>query len=248
MLQKVNPMEGTFLSVEMVSDKVLDVSDIKGSREMLAIWIQTGDGEYQGGRDQEYQTIYSRLAVFEMIDTITKLVDIKDFESSSGGLQLYEERIETYDLTDSRQAIVVHHESSESGAGDYSFSLDEIEVFAIKDNKIVSIFATTLTDNKYSSDEVSAWSELKITSELTILESSTNGLFDISVYTVKEETSGGEEEGEESESEDDAEDTEQTNTEQAPEESTEHEGVYPAEPATIVYHWNGDEYVADDVD
>jgi hypothetical protein len=254
-LLKLNPMQGTVISSETAAEKFLDVSNVEGTRELLAIWIQTGAGEYQGAHERDYQTVYSRLAVFEIVDTVTKLIDIKDFESGSQGLYVYEETIETYELAQGRQAIVVHHESSEQGAGDSGFSTDEIEVFAIKDNKLHSIFTTTLNESSFSSDEMGSYAESKTTRELKVLSSKTNGLFDFSIYTKTYATSFEEpEETEETDSESDPaqiENSESEDAESEPEEteqSTEHEGDYPQDPATVVYHWSGEQYLAEDVD
>ena len=150
---------------------------------------------------------------------------------------------------------MVHHESSEQGAGDSGFSTDEIEVFAIKDNKLYSIFAATLNESSFSSDEMGSYAESKTTRELKVLPSKTNGLFDFSIYTETYATSFEEpEETEEIDSESDpaqTENSESEETEPEPEEaeqSTEHEGDYPQEPATVVYHWSGEQYVSEDVD
>jgi hypothetical protein len=259
-LLKIHPIAGTFISAEKVSENVLDLSNVEGTRRLLAIWIQSGEGEYQGTREQEYQTIHSRIAVFDLADTVTKLLDLKDFESSSQGLYLYQEMFETFDLTKQAKAIVIHHESSEEGAGDSGFSTDEIEVFAVKDNKLYSIFTTTLDESNFSSDEMGSYSESNTKREITILESTSNGLFDISIHTETTGTSfeaPAESEEVDAESEAISEETEssdpaETSTDESEstqsDESTEHEGDYPQEQPTIVYHWNGEQYVPEDVD
>ena len=254
-LQKINPMQGSLMGSEIISEKVLDVTDINGERELFAIWIKAGAGEYQGNRESEYQTVYSRLAVFETADTVTTLVSLKDFESQSQGLYLYEETVETFDLTSSRQAIVIHHMSSEEGAGDSGFSKDEIEVYAIKDNELYSIFSTPLNESSFSSDEMGSYSESNTTRELKILEESTNGLFDISIYAVTSETSFEEpEETEELDSESQPASEENAEEETEPTADDSDDGESPDnddaskeeyEPPTIVYRWNGTDYVAD---
>jgi hypothetical protein len=254
-LLEISSMDGSLISSEIITHDVLDVSAPGGERELIAIWIQTGAGEYQGTREREYQTVYSRLAVFERADTVTALLNLKDFESVSQGLYLYEQTVETFDLTATHQAIVIHHLSSEEGAGDSGFSKDEIEVYAIKENELYTIFSTPLNESSFSSDEMGSYSESNTTRELKILEESSNGLFDISIYAVTSETSFEEpEETEEldSESQPDSEESSEEETELTADQSDASESPdnddaskEEYEPPTIIYRWNGTQYLAD---
>lgn len=245
-LHNNQPFGETFVSAEIISETVLDVSDIDGDRNIFALWVRSNDNSDQvEGESEEDVAIntYSRVAVFEKKGNTNTLLGMLDLPGIEDEYSSTTYKFETYELSENKHAIAVHSEYASSG-GDGGSAEDNIQVFAIRDNKFETIFEALLNDSE-ATGPINDQSVRVSTRTLTILSHKMNDLFTISIRTVTEESrvyssdqSFGDD-GAISESEENASEESEEIAEESPEEE---------EPDTIVYHWNGEKYVEGGVD
>jgi hypothetical protein len=178
-------LEGEFMGVTVMTESFIDLKAGRKKRNLLAALIETGVGEYTGGREGSYETTHAVLAVFEQKDEGLSLVAHANVGEGGGyGLKLFTTTAETVSLMPEGEAVMIHSKSSESGAGDYGFRKDDVSIYILLNDAITSVFETTLEDYQFTSDEQTSTAEQTITSEINVLESITKGMYDIRLFTT----------------------------------------------------------------
>jgi hypothetical protein len=186
-LTEKDSLPGKLIGVVWVTDNFLVSDNLNDDRDLFAVIVQTAEREFEDYTTEKgihYEKIYSWLAVFEQTNDGTKLVDSTPLRESNNQPRIANNVIGShggFELADNRFAAEIHYLSWERGAGDYSFNLDEVAIFAFLNNKISNIFEAYLEDNRYSSsemaDERSSQSSMK--KRMNVLKTNTNGLYDI---------------------------------------------------------------------
>jgi hypothetical protein len=239
-LAKLNVVHGNFVSVTSITENFLDANDPSSSRQLLAYLIQSGEGQYGGMHEGvPFETVYSVLAIFEDREgDLNYITHLELAASSSGGLVVSTTEGEEIKLTDGKYGVMIHNKSSEEGAGDSGFRRDEGELYVLVNGKPEKVFQTTLDDFSFASNETDSYGEQTTTVALSVLDSKTNGLFDI--QTVKSTTGNSWTEEEETPSE------ESEESDESSEETEETEESEPAEEevddGVDLYKWNGTSY------
>ena len=246
-LARAGALQGEFIALSVVTENFLDANSLDKSRNLLAVIVWTGAGEYQGARDGfDYETEFATLAVFEETENGYKIIDHAAVgESYNHGLVGGTTEAESLQLSEEQFAVITHAQSSEEGAGDYGFRKDEASIYVLLNNKISSVFEFTPDDYVFSSNEMGSSADRTITSELSVLEEMTKGLFDIQLNTtqtenISEEPSEEEDTESPEESEEPAEESEE---QEDAAESEETESGEEENPITV-YKWNGTKYEA----
>ena len=242
-LHKNQPLGETFVSAEIISESVLDVSDIGGDRDIIALWIRSNDNQEDEENTEEESEehveikTYSRVAVFERKNSVSTLLGLLDLSGREDEYSSITHSFETYELSENKHAIAVLTKDASWG-GDGGNSSDNVQVLAIKNNELETIFEAQLNDSEATGPINDQYVRVS-TRTLTILSHKINDLFTISIRTVTEESTIS---TSEQSSDGDGATTESEEAEES-EESPEEE-----EPDTIVYHWNGEKYVEGGVD
>lgn len=181
MLARLDAVHGSFVAAEKITENFIDAANPESKRVFIAFLIQSGEGEYGGMHsDVAFETIFSVLAIFEMADDeLTYVTHAEVDVSSSGGLILSTAEAEQIKLAEEKYGVLVHSKSSEEGAGDSGFRRDDASLHVLMDGKIEVVFKETLDDFSFASNETDSYGEQTTTVELTVLDSKTNGLFDI---------------------------------------------------------------------
>ncbi|WP_133259623.1 hypothetical protein [Pseudochryseolinea flava] len=176
---------GELIDITFITENLVSVEEGESAQLSVAL-IQSGEGEYVGGREGiQYATVHCMLVVFKKVgeeQVFRDFVSLGDVESQglvSGSIEGEEIKI-----TDDNAAVLIHFKSSEEGAGDYGFRKDDASLYVFVKSKLTSVLEMTLEDYQFSSDEHGDYSERSSVTEIKVLDSKSNGLYDISLHTT----------------------------------------------------------------
>jgi hypothetical protein len=232
-LVQKNIINGEFESVTVITENLIDVAGTRSDGYMAAL-VCSGEGQYGGINPEiKFATVHVYLAVFELKDDRYELLTAIPVGDTGGhGLYASFATSEELKISEDQFAAMVHFNSSEEGAGDYGFRKDEADVYVLKNKNIVKAITVTFEDFQFSSDEQGSYAERTITSTLSILDTKTNGLFDLSINTTETSSGSEPEESEEAPSETDNIEADESSPETGPSlykwDGTRYERVDPA--------------------
>jgi hypothetical protein len=185
---------GELIDIVFITENLVSVDEGEPVKLSVAL-IKSGEGMYSGARAEiQYATIHCLLVVFKWVgdeQVFRDFLSLGDVESQ--GLISGDIEAEEIKIAGDKTAVLIHFKSSEEGAGDYGFRKDDAALYAFVKGKLSSVLEMTLDDFQFSSDEQGSYSERTSTTEFKVLETQSNGFYDVWLLTTTSISVTGEE-------------------------------------------------------